>query len=233
MITLAETGSFLDGFFGVALYRNEPDGSYLPSQRPIRRLGLALEPFPGLGEWVRGERLDALFLHRPWGLEKTQPPPDVGVLAYHLPFDETLTLGMNARLAGVLSMTGLMPLGKKDGRVIGMLGDVPNSGFQNFRAVVEGVFGGLETVVTGRGEVARVAVVGAMTEALVLEAAERGADVYITGQFRQPAERAVLATGIAVIEVGHERSERWGLRALAGVLRERWAGLEVIVYSRS
>jgi len=73
-----------------------------------------------------------------------------------------------------------------------------------------------------------VAVVGAMTDALVREAAERGATLYITGQFRQPAKLAVAQTQIGVIVVGHRRSELWGLQALTGVVRERWSGLEVV-----
>ena len=71
-----------------------------------------------------------------------------------------------------------------------------------------------------------------MTEALVHEASERGADVYITGQLRQPGRVAMLDTGIGVIAVGHKRSEAWGLRALAHVLRERWATLEVVLPPR-
>jgi hypothetical protein len=34
-----------------------------------------------------------------------------------------------------------------------------------------------------------------------------------------------------VFVVGHRRSEEWGLRALAGVLRERWSALEVVLPS--
>lgn len=53
--------------------------------------------------------------------------------------------------------------------------------------------------------------------------------IYITGQLRQPAQAAVLETGISVVGVGHHRCEQWGLRALAGVLRERWSRLEVVL----
>jgi hypothetical protein len=41
------------------------------------------------------------------------------------------------------------------------------------------------------------------------------------------AVEAVLKTGIAVIAVGHRRCKELGLRALAGVMRERWSGLKV------
>ena len=35
--------------------------------RPVRRLGLALDPGPKVAAWAEREALDALFLHRPWG----------------------------------------------------------------------------------------------------------------------------------------------------------------------
>ena len=68
-----------------------------------------------------------------------------------------------------------------------------------------------------------------MSDALVREADVRGADLYVTGQLRQPAEIAAVETGIGVIAVGHRRSEEWGLRAIAHVLQERWYELEVVL----
>ena len=70
-----------------------------------------------------------------------------------------------------------------------------------------------------------------MNDALIREAADRGAGLYLTGQYRTPAQAAVNETGIAVAAVGHCRSEAWGLRALADVLRERWPELVILVNS--
>ncbi len=68
-----------------------------------------------------------------------------------------------------------------------------------------------------------------MTDVLVREAKDRGANIYITGQLRQPAKLALEETGISCVAVGHKRSEEWGLRALAGLLRDRFSQLEVIL----
>ena len=62
------------------------------------------------------------------------------------------------------------------------------------------------------------AVVGAMNDALVREAHARGAGLYATGQWRQPARAAVRATGLGVVVIGHRRSEQWGLHALCRLL---------------
>ena len=231
LILLEDIAEFLNQFFAVERYSQEERGGvYLPSTRPVKRLGLLLEPSAQLQKWVRTQNLDALFLHRPWKLEPEQLAPNIGVISYHLPFDERLTFSFNSRLAEVLGMSGLQVLGEKDGRAIGMIGEVPTQSFAHLCNCVNQIFGGYEQV--GAAEptkVTRIAVVGAMTDLLVREAATRGANVYITGQLRQPAEQALLETQIAAVAVGHRRGEVWGLRSLAGVLRERWSSLEVVV----
>ena len=229
MITLDNIAQFLNYFFAVHRFGDDQNGVYLPSNRPIARFGLALEPWSQLAEWASAEQLDALFLHRPWQLQPGQLASDVGVVAYHLAFDECLTLGFNPRLASVLGMCKLEVLGEKQGRAIGMIGDIPTQSFASYCDCVNEVFSGVDAQARACHEVSRVAVVGAMTDALVREAASRGADVYITGQLRQPAQAAVLETGISVIGVGHRRCEEWGLRAMSGLLCERWSRLEVIL----
>lgn len=227
---IGDLALFLDGFFHAERFEpGERGGVYRPSERAIRRLGLALEPWPGLPNWTERRRLDALWLHRPWQLA-AGAVDGVGVVSHHLPFDEQLTTGYNIRLADTLGMRRLEVLGEKRGRPIGMLGYVRPLEWAPLLRSVSEAFGGSDSAdAGGQGEVSRVAVVGAMTDALVREAAGRGVQAYLTGEWRAPAARAVTETGIGVICIGHRRSEEWGMRALAAVLGERWAGLEYVV----
>lgn len=240
MVYLSEIACFLDQQLGgdhpegdTALHRipNDPNGIYRSSERPIRRMGFALEPWAGLAEWVEREHLDALFLHRPWMLEadsfNSDIGLDIGIVAYHLAFDERFTLSFNPDLAAALEITGLEVIGKKDDRPIGMIGEVPTQELAHFCQRLRQTFGGLEKIHACEGNVSRVAVVGAMNDALVREANDRGVQLYVTGQFRQPAELAVEETAIAVVAVGHHRSEVWGLRTLARLFAEQWPNLEV------
>lgn len=239
LIRLEALAKFLDGYFDVEAFPGDANGIYRPSSRPVRRIGLALEPWNELADWAERAKLDALFLHRPWKLElarldacaaSNSDPEPLGILAYHLAFDEKLTIGYNARLGDALGMTELETCGEKEGRPIGMLGRIAEQSSTAFQEQVKAIFGGLESVQSGKSAtVTTVATVGAMTEKLVREAADHGAEAYVTGQFRVAAQQAVADTGMMVIEVGHRRSEVWGLRALGGVLQERWAGLNVVV----
>jgi putative NIF3 family GTP cyclohydrolase 1 type 2 len=232
MVYLTDLTQFLDRCFAVERYGGDQGGVYRPSSRPIRRLGLALEPWPGLSNWVAEEGIDSLFLHRPWRLPPGLPADQIGIVAYHLAFDEHLTVGLNRRLADVLLMDAVVTLGEKEGRPIGMIGNVAAQSFAEHSTQIRAIFGGYDQAhPSAISPITSVAVVGAMNDALVREAAARGAQSYITGQWRQPARNAVVETGIGVVAVGHRRSEEWGLRALAGMIRERWAGLEVVLAS--
>jgi putative NIF3 family GTP cyclohydrolase 1 type 2 len=230
MPSLSELAQFLDQYFAVQQFGDDQGGIYHNSSRPIGRIGLALESWTEIAQWTTEQKLDAIFVHRPWKLQLEQPElKNLGVISYHLAFDEGLTLGFNPRLSQVLGMSGIEILGKKQGRAIGMIGEILPQSFDHFCSQIDEIFGGKEQVYPGNcQQVSRVAVVGAMTEVLVIEAAARGANIYLTGQWRQPAQAAVLETGINVIAVGHRRCEEWGLRALAGVMQERWSKLEVI-----
>ena len=212
--------------------QNDPHGFWQPTDRVISSVGLVLESWPGIVTWVTDERLDALIVHRPWDVPLAELA-EVGVLAYHLAFDEAMTLGMNPFLAKTLGFQRTAILGWKAGRPIGMIGSVPPEPPSVVIDRVHTIFGGLELVEPGTANlVHRIAVVGAMTDALVREAAARGADLYVTGQFREPARAAVHATSIGIIAVGHQRAEEWGLATLAAVMRMRLPTLRVVVPDR-
>ncbi len=149
----------------------------------------------------------------------------IGVLAYHLAFDEHLTTGFNPALAAACGWGEPALLAEKEGRPLGMICTLPD-GAMPFGKIVErlvGEFGGLESMTEPPAgtdvPVERVACVGAMNDGLVRAAHAAGAGVYVTGQWRQPARAAVAETGIGVAAIGHRRSEEWGLRMLERLLR--------------
>lgn len=230
MISPNNLANFLDQYLETARYADEMPLVRHQFSRSVQRLGLALEAWPGMGDWARAEKLDAVFLHRAFKLEPDALPDDIGVLASHLPFEEKLGLGYNPRLATALDMTHLETLGYRKGRPLGMLGRVPPQTVSAFYQSVKETFGGQdESRTCERNEVTKVAVVGAMTAELMHEASQRGAEVYITGQMRKSAKEAIVDTGLGMVIVGHQRSEQWALSAFANVLCERFCGLKIVL----
>ena len=227
---LTDLATFLDDFLRVECFAGDQNGIYRESDRAVRKLALTLEPFPGLESWVEAHSPDALWLHRPWKLSVTPALTGVGVLAYHLAFDERLTIGYNPLLADALRMTNIVSFGEKEGRPLGMVGEVEPVPWERFRERVSQVFGREEAVLAQTNPVVkRVAAVGAMTDALVNQAADQGANVYLTGALRKSVQPTALSRQLPVFAVGHRRSEEWGLRTLATVLRQQWPDLEITV----
>ena len=234
---LSEFLQFLAEIFNTSLYPPGEQGGLFygsspdPSRHPVQRVGLALEPWPTLPEWIVIHRIDTLWLHRPWLLDRSSLPANVTVLYHHLPFDEHFTVGYNGWLAETLGFSGtpkplLEVIGYKampgyPDRPIGMMGSETQLDFRGWCQRVAFVFGGYEDAIPGQQPVpGQIAVVGAMNPALIREASERGAGLYLTGQYRKSAQKTVEETGMGVIAIGHRRSEEWGLRKLSQILAD-------------
>lgn len=233
MPNLADIATFLNTVLDSDRYPpDERAGIYVSTARPIRRLGLALDPWPTLPSWLEHEDLDAILLHRPFSLDRDIVPPTRGVVYAHLPFDERLTVGYVPRLAEILGLRARAPMGDKSGRPLGMVGDLPKPLSQTeWRRVVTDMYGGIdETWEEGPPEIRKIAVVNAMSPALVQEAALRKADAFLTGQLRDPARAACKAHKISAYGIGQRRAELWGLRTLSGMLRERWATIRTPIF---
>ena len=227
--TVADLAAVLDAALGAERYARDgdPAGVWIDAQRPVRRLGLRVEA--GRAPYPWADSLDALLLHRPFGLWPARLPAGLGVLAYHGALDDAVWTGPHLPRALHL-VPDSEPL-LRDGAPIGTVGTLPEPlawpDLLDRLAAETGAPDEAHAPAAGE-EVQRVAVVGAMTEPLVEAARQRGADVYVTGQVRRPARAAVERTGTGVVAVGQAASERWGLRWLAGLLRERWPGLDVV-----
>lgn len=221
----------VDRVLGASAETGERTHTVVRRDMPVQRLGLALEPWPGVDLWVRTERLDAILLHRPWRLPLQALPADLGVLASHAPFDEQLGLGWNPRLGEVLGIERLSPIGAAAPAPLGMVGRVAPVRWRVLLGRIEAIFGGIEDVLGGPADrdepIACVAVARAMTADLVGEAARAGARAYLTGQLRAPARTAVLATRMSAVAVGHGRAERWSLGLLAQLLAAEWPALQI------
>lgn len=228
-LSLEAIAHYLDSYLGVERFPADPHGIYHPGRRAIERIGLAIEPWLAIGQWVEEQELDAIFLHRPWHVELHTLPPDVGVLTYHLAFDLGLTFGYNPRLAAALHMQNLTPCTFRDGIPYGMLGDIPPTPLKTLTANLTTIFGHPPAITRKYIDIVqRIAVVGSMDETSLRDAATEGVQLYITGQQHQPAQLAVQETKMTVAIIGHSIGEQWGLHALGSLLTEHWPQLTVI-----
>ena len=196
-----------------------------PNLRDVSNMLLALEP-PEANHKVWDKPYEAVFIHRPFDLH-LKSFRNSYILWSHDDFDNNMTVGYNQALAADLQL--LQPLQdvfwtNKRGteRRIGMVGrlDSPHP-FGHYRNHVEELFGGSDaSKANSVPHIRKVAVMGAFNPNLLHRMkAEHDVDLYITGQVRPAALEVAKELNIAVIAVGHERCEAYGLQALASSLR--------------
>jgi putative NIF3 family GTP cyclohydrolase 1 type 2 len=180
-----------------------PGSQELRAHPRVDRLVLALDPPPPADI----EQADAVLLHRSHGFD---PPPGVGVVACHDPFDRALGLAHNGFLHADLGLCEPEILEPKV-----TLHRAPTDIAQR----IVDAFGGREGQHLGDGHrIRRVALADAMTERTVERAVGLGADLYVTGTWRVPGAAVVDRSGIGVLVVGHARQERASLARLAGLI---------------
>ena len=103
----------------------------------------------------------------------------------------------------------------------GCVGEIAAAGFAAFVRRARAAFGA-EARVSGRrpARVRRVAVCPGSGGRLVPLAAAAGADVYVTGEVRYHNQREAEHHGLAIVELGHDRTEMPAVDLLARLIRE-------------
>ncbi|SEM74411.1 Nif3-like dinuclear metal center hexameric protein [Halomonas caseinilytica] len=150
---------------------------------------------------------------------------DINLLAYHLPLDAHATLGNNATLAERLGF-------RVEGCVDGVLGegliwhgapDEPMAPRQLAEHVGECLARSpllVESPVAG--EVRRVAWCTGGAQDMIIQAAEAGADAFISGEISERTTHLAREMGIHYLAAGHHATERYGVQALGAWLVERF-----------
>jgi len=197
------------------------DVLYRSSERPVKKLVLALEP----GDIALQTDADALFIHRPFELEERFPGS--GVLASHDRFDDALTTNYNPTLARALGWSRPRRL-RLEERTVGMVAELAHpTGWEDLLERLHQEFGGWDEVSQPRETaLERLALMSTFRPPAVGLAARAGAQVYLTGQMRLAGRALAQQLGLGVVALGHRRTELWGLCQLARELREAFPALE-------
>jgi dinuclear metal center YbgI/SA1388 family protein len=164
---------------------------------------------------VLAERLRPLFKH------------DINLAAYHIPLDAHAELGNNALLAEALGCSEHEPFGDYHGRPIGRKGTFP--GGITVHELRERVRAAThrEPLIQGSGpeRLRAIGIVSGSAADVLSQALDEGLDAFLTGEPREHVMADAQESGIHFIAAGHYATETFGVRALGGLLAERF-GIE-------
>jgi dinuclear metal center YbgI/SA1388 family protein len=155
---------------------------------------------------------------------KTLLTADINLFAYHLPLDCHPTLGNNAGLGQAMGLTEFGSINPNDKSHPVFQGSFVKA--QTLTHIAEGLRGELqrEVIMVGSGDTAVTSVVWCTGggQNYIDEAADAGADLFVTGEISEQTVHVARERGIAFIAAGHHATERYGVRRLGSWIADHY-----------
>jgi putative NIF3 family GTP cyclohydrolase 1 type 2 len=185
---------------------------WLGDERPIQTLGIAIQGNKRIAQRAATAPVDAVLLHRPWGLGNL--PTEIGVLAVHEALDERLTTAENPWLADALGFMLSTKIRTTTHRPLLTLATTTTPiAAQTVMNRLEEWFAPLEcwNPIAPDQPITTIAFSTAMRPALLAIAAECGASLYLTGTLKDKVHPFLEQIPIAAVGIGQAAAEQWGL----------------------
>lgn len=209
-------------------------------EREVHRVLLALDVTEAITDLAVEQRCDVILSHHPLVFrpikaltpEKGVPRKmirlvrnDIAVMSFHTRLD-AVRGGVNDVLASLLGLRDVEDFGP-DGETMGRVGKVPSCDIDEFAARVKEILGAPMVLVSGRGTVSRVAVLGGNGDDFIGAAVASGADTLVSGRLGYHPMTDASEMGIKLIEAGHYFTERPVLSALGELVKEADGTIEL------
>ena len=238
-VALAEVVGFLDEYLGVKDFPDYPNalnGLQVEGAERVARFAVAVDASAAVIESVRAWA-DLLIVHHGlfWdGLKPLTGPhfrrirllveSGTAVYAAHLPLDGHPEVGNAAVLARALGIASPEPFGEYRGTHIGCRGILPATPLADLAAALSALTGDpVRTLPGGPDTVTEVGIVTGGGASMVGGAADAGLDVLITGEASHHHAIQAAEAGVSVLLAGHYATEVWGVKAIRGLLEDRFA----------
>jgi len=149
---------------------------------------------------------------------------NINLLAYHLPLDCHYEIGNNACIANSIGLIKRSSFGKHGGVEIGIAGELrrPET-LSKIENKVKKFFGQIrESYSFGKKSIKKIAIVSGGAAEDVYEAQALGADLFITGEAKEPIQEWCREVKMNFIAAGHYASEQSGIKALGKIIEKEF-----------
>ena len=202
----------------------------------IRKIVFAVDACMKTIEIAISQRADMLFVHHGLLWKETLPivnehyeriaaliRGNLALYAAHLPLDMHPQLGNNAVMAKELGLKNITPFGEYKGVKIGFIGE-STIGLSAEHCAQKLNFTLDDDMVLlnfGKHINKNIAIVSGGASSLLKEAADKNADLYITGEHSHSLYHFAEERKINMLCGGHYKSEVFGVKAVAKFLKEK------------
>ena len=247
MTTCREILAWCDDILQTAQFKDyAPNGLQVEGAEKIEKIVAAVTASRAAVECAAQQGAQLLLVHHGmfW---KSEPPlitgwkeqriaallaHNINLAGYHLPLDAHPVLGNNAQLAQRLGWTQTAAFGEQNLLNIGTLPEDTRT-LDALCARIEQTLGRKPVAVGDpKSSLHTVAWCTGGAQGYFQQAADAGADVYITGEISEAQYHLARETGTAFISAGHHATERYGIQALGSAIADTF-GIEVSFFDEA
>ena len=237
-----ELVAFLDEYLQISAYPDKSSNGLQVEGKPeVERVAFAVDTTLKTIERAAKAKADMLIVHHGmiWGglnyitgmhykRLKALMEGEINLYAAHLPLDVHPEVGNNVELLKLLGLKPKGPFGDYRGLSIGYWGEFerPEPIEKVAQIIAEKLDATVKTYEFGKREVKTVGAVSGAGAFALEEAWKKGIDLLITGEFGHADYLTAVDLPQSVLVAGHYKTETLGVKALMGLLKERF-GLEV------
>lgn len=239
MVKLKEITGFLDNELKIADFRDDSNnGLQVSNSGQVRNICVGVDASLEFFEMAAEKKAGLLICHhgiswndslkRITGMNynrlKFLMDHDMALYAAHLPLDAHPRLGNNIQICRKLGLKSVKPFGDYHGMTIGFKGSLPKRvSLERFKDLVSSSVGKVTGYMDfGKPDVRSVVVVSGGGASVMTDAAESGADVFLTGEAGLSAYHVSREYGINAVLAGHYATEVFGVKAVASLLEKRF-----------
>ena len=244
---LAELTAYLDSELNLAGFAGDFSNNGIQvagGDQEITKAVFAVDAALETIEYAEDAKADFLFVHHglSWGggfkriagvdAKRISLLFSAGITLYaaHLPLDAHAELGNNALLCKIVGAKNLTPFCMVDGNNIGFTGTLSRgAAIETLVKKLKTALGDPECNYYGDPELKakKIAVVsGGCSETVLLQAAEAGAELVLTGEFKHQLYHLARELDLSVIAAGHYATETVGVKAVMEKVSSKF-GIEV------
>ena len=230
--------SYLDDFLRISEIKDTSNnGLQVEGAKEVRKVAFAVDACMEAFRRTRGVGTQMLVAHHGlfWGEAKMLRgvhrqrvryllQHDISLYAVHLPLDVHPVVGHNVQLARLLGLKVTDSFGDYHGVLIGVLAEAKKEvALSQLVQTLEDKLDAKMTVLNyGPQKIRRVGIISGGAASMVDQAAEKGLDLFLTGEPSHSAFHSIAERRLNVVYGGHYATETLGLKALARHLSEKF-----------
>ncbi len=244
MVQLSDIVQFLDDYLQISKIADDSlNGLQVEGAHEVKKVALGVDASMELFEKAQSSGANLVIVHHglfwkgkdclPVGMMakrlKYLLSQGVSLYAAHLPLDMHKDVGNNAQIAAKLGLKKTRPFAKDSwGNLAGIIGELDkDASVESCISKIESAIGAISRKdLFGRKNIKRIAIVSGGGIPWIKDAAEEGADLFLTGETRHNSAPDAKELNINTIYAGHYITETFGVVALGKALENRFKGLK-------